>query len=74
MYARRDDGGERVVIADAELGDRNGVVFIDDRDRVQLQQALDGVLEIVVPGSVVNVVRRQEDLRDRVGLFREELV
>ena len=72
--ARGHDGRERIVVADAEFRDRDGVVLIDDRDRVQLQQALDGVLEVFVPRGVGDIVRRQQDLRDGVAVFREQLV
>ena len=74
MNAGRNDGRERIVVADTELSDRNRVVFVDDRDGIQLQQTLDGVLEILVPHGVGNIIRRQQNLRDGMAVFGEQLV
>ena len=60
VNAGRDDGRERIIVADAELCDGNRVVLVDDRNRIQLQQALDRVPEILVPDWVGDIVRRQQ--------------
>ena len=74
MQHRSHLGGERVVVADTEFRNGDGVVFVDNRDGVQFQQTLDGVLEILMPHRVCNVVCRQQNLRDGVAVFREQLV
>ena len=74
VNAGRDDGRERIIVADAELCDGNRVVLVDDRNRIQLQQALDRVPEILVPDWVGDIVRRQQDLCDGVAVFGEQLV
>ena len=67
VNAGRDDGRECIIVADAELCDGNRVVLVDNRNRIQLQQALDRVLEILVPDRVGDIVRRQQDLCDGVS-------
>lgn len=73
MNAGRDDGRECIIVADAELCDGNRVVLVDNRNRIQLQQALDRVLEILVPDRVGDIVRRQQNLCDGVAVFGEQL-
>ncbi len=47
-----DDGGQRVVVTDAQLLRGDGVVFVDDRQRAQLQQPRKRVVEVFARSGV----------------------
>ena len=69
-----DDGRQRVVVADAQLLRRHGVVLVDDGHGAQLQQAFQGVGEIAVALRGAGVVPGDEQLGHRVVIFPEQLV
>ena len=57
-----DQGGEVVVVAEADLGDADGVVLVDDRQAAPLDQGDDGVAGVEVAGAAVEVAGRQQEL------------
>lgn len=46
------DSRERVVVSKSDLGDADGVVLVDDRDNVHLQQRVDSVARVEVLRSL----------------------
>lgn len=46
------DGGQGVVVAELDLGDGEGVVFVDDGDDAHLKELVDRVDRIEVLGSL----------------------
>ena len=69
-----DDGGQRVVVANAQLLRGDGVVFVDDRQRAQLQQPCESVVEVFRALRRLDVVRCDEQLRHDVVVLRVELI
>ena len=55
-------GGQVVVVAELDLGDADGVVLVDDRQHVPLEQREDGVADVEVAGAAVEVAGGQQDL------------
>ena len=73
--AGRHHGGQSIVIPDADLLGGDGVVFVDDGQRPQLQQPLQGHVEILPPPSALGDVRPgDEQLGHRVVILGEQLV
>ena len=73
------DGGRHrrrqgIVVADDDLIGGDGVVLVEDRQRAQLQQTAEGVVEILLPSAVGNVRRSDKELRHGVVILREQLV
>ena len=57
-----DAGGEAVVVAEADFGGGDGVVFVDDRDAAQGQQRVQGLAGVQVAAAVLGVVQGQQQL------------
>ncbi len=57
-----DDGGEMVVVAELDLVDGDGVVFVDDGDDVPLHEGGEGVLHVDEPLAVRQIVHGEKDL------------
>ena len=73
--AAGDDGGQRVVVADGgDLIGGDGVVFVDDRQGTQLQQAGEGILDVLPAAGVLDVHAGQQNLRHGVVVGRKEPV
>ena len=72
------DGRETVVLADgvvhADLVRRHGVVFIDDRQRPQLQQPRERVAHVAAALLTADVLAGQQQLRHNMIVLREELI
>ena len=62
---------EVIVVAELDLGDRNRVVLVDDREGVVLEEGADRVADVQVAGAAVEVAGGEEDLR-RVDAVRGE--
>ena len=62
---RGDQRGERVVVAEADLVDGDGVVLVDHRHRAECQQPLEGVAGVQERLAVPCVVTREQHLADR---------
>ena len=58
----RDQGGEVVVVAEADLGHADGVVLVDDRQAAPLEQRDDGVAGVEVARPAVEVAGGQQNL------------
>jgi len=65
----RDLGGKPVVVAKSEFLHRNGVIFIDDRNRSALEQAVERVAGIVAAHEAIDVAVREEKLGDGESVF-----
>ena len=61
--AAADDGGQRVVVADGgDLIGGYGVVFVDDGQCTQLQQAVQECFHVLPPTGILNVHTSQRHL------------
>ena len=60
----RDLGGQPIIVADANLLGGDRVVFVDDRQDVGREQAVDGVLGVEEARVILKVTERDQDLRD----------
>ena len=67
-----DEGGEVVVIADADFVHGGRVVFIDDGDDAALDHGEQGIAGIEVAGAVVEVAAGEQDLADDDVMGLEE--
>ena len=73
--AAADDGGQSVVVADGgDLIGGYGVVFVDDGQGTQLQQAGQGVLKVHAAFGVLHVHAGEQDLRHGVIVGVEQSV
>ena len=74
----RHHGGDArrqaVVVAVADLRRRHGVVLVDDRDRLQVEQRLDGMARVEVAAPLLGVAERQQDLRGEEAAGARELL
>ena len=72
------NGGQRIVVAQGgdlcDLSCGNRVVFVDDRNGAQLQQALERRFHVVAAHFVLDVRRREQHLRHGVVVFGKQLV
>ena len=57
-----DEGGEPVVVAEADLVGRDRVVLVDDRQDAQREQAVHGALGVRARGRVLEVARGEQHL------------
>ena len=60
----RDEGSEPVIVAEPDLMGGDGVVLVDDRQHLQLQQPLEGATGIEVVAAAGHIVDGQQDLPD----------
>jgi hypothetical protein len=63
-----DQGREVIVIPELDLLDHDGVVFVDDRDDAELQEAQQGVAGMEVAIAVGEVVAGEENLGDLLAV------
>ena len=57
-----DQRGEPVVVPEPDLGGRDGVVLVDDRERTELQQLGEGLPRIAVVSAPHHVIDSEQDL------------
>ena len=57
-----DAGGEAVVVAEADFGGGDGVVFVDDGDAAERQQGAEGLAGVEVAAAVLGVAQGQQEL------------
>jgi hypothetical protein len=69
----RDQRGQPVVVADADLVGGHGVVLVHHRQHVQAQQPLQGALRVAVVGPADHVVRGEQHLPDDLAVPSERL-
>ena len=62
MHEVRDQGGEAVVVAEADLGGGDGVVLVDDRQHPELEQLRERLVGVAVVRPPGHVVERQQHL------------
>ena len=67
----RDLGGQRIVVAELNLIDRDRIVFVDDRHDLRIDQRQQGVFGIEVAPAVRQIVVGQQHLRDVDGVARK---
>ena len=72
--AGRDEGCQRVVVAERIFLAGNGVVLVDDGDGVQLQKTFQRVLQVFAAQLVVEVLPREQHLRDGMVVLAEQPV
>ena len=72
MHHRSHLGAQRIVVAEAQLIDGYGVVFVDDGHRVPLQNDLKRVEGVLIAPAVPKIVPRQKDLRAHDAACREK--
>ena len=70
----RHPGGEPVVVAEADFIGRHGVVLVDHRHRLELQQGLDGVARIQMAPALLGVAGGEQDLGDGGAVARHGLL
>ena len=58
-----DARGQAVVVAEADLGGRHGVVLVDHRDAAEAEQRVQRGARVEVAAAVLGVVQRQQQLR-----------
>ncbi len=66
-----DARGKPVIVAVTDLGGRDRVVLIDDRDRSELEKRLDRVARVEVAPPLLGVAKSDEDLRRRKPALAE---
>ena len=74
LYTFSHIGSQGIVVADDDLIGGHGVIFIDDRQCPQFQQAVQGVAEILVALLGANILAGDQQLGHGVVVFTEELV
>ena len=62
-----------VVVAEADLGGRHGVVLVDHRHRAQRQQRARGGARVEIAAALLGVVERQQHLRRRDAVARQRV-
>ena len=65
---------EAVVVAVADLGGRDRVVLVDDRDRAEAQQRRERVAGVQVAAPLLGVAEREQHLRDREAALLEHFL
>lgn len=66
-----DEGGEPVVVAEADLVGGDGVVLVDDGDGAHLQELVQGAVGVAVVTAAAGVVGGEEHLADADAVARE---
>ena len=79
LQQRGDHGGERIIVAEnlvlgLNLVEADRVVLIDNWQCAQLQQRVEGALEVGTGYRVVHVCPGEQNLRHGAAVLREELV
>ena len=72
MQHRSHLGGERVVVADLQLLNRDRIVLIDDRNRTAPEQDGEGAEDVFIAAAVLKVTAVQKNLRTR-NLVRHQI-
>ena len=67
----RNLGGQRIVVAELNLIDRDRIVFVDDRHDLRIDQRQQGVFGIEVAPAVRQIVVGQQHLRDVDSVARK---
>ena len=60
----RHPRGQPVVVAEANLGGRDGVVLVDHRHRTERQQLFDRRARVQMAAALFGIVGREQNLRD----------
>lgn len=66
-----DEGGEAVVVAEADLVGGDGVVLVDDGEGAHGQELVEGAVGVAVVGAAAGVVAGEEDLSDAYAVAGE---
>ena len=72
MHHRSHLRGKRVIVAQAELIDGNGIVFVDDGHGTPLQNDLQRIEGVLVPPAVAEIIPREQDLRAHDVMCRKK--
>ena len=72
----RDERRQPVIIAEGglQLRDAQRVVFVDDRDRAELEQRVQRVPDVQVLGPMLQIVGGEQDLGGMKAEFLEEMI
>ena len=70
---RSDHGGELIVVAEADLVHRDGVIFVDDGNDLGVEQRGEGVARVVGPRAIGQIGVGEQDLGDREFVAGERL-
>ena len=68
-----DARGEAVVVAEADLRGRHGVVLVDHRDAAEAEQGVQCGARVEVAAAILGVVQRQQQLRGGQALGGQRL-
>ena len=71
---RGDEGGELVVIAELQFGERDDVVFVDNGNNATVEERNEGVAGIEVAFVVFEIIMSKEDLGNGEAMSGKELV
>ena len=71
VHEVRDERGEPVVVAEADLVGGHRVVLVDDRDDAELEQPVERALGVAVVRATDDVLGREQHLPDRAAVTRE---
>lgn len=66
-----DEGGEPVVVAEADLVGGDGVVLVDDGERAEGEQLVEGAVGVAVVGAAAGVVAGEQHLAHADAVPRE---
>ena len=66
--------GETIVVTQFDFGGADGVVLVDDRDRVEFKERSQRVPHIEIPRPVLEVVRGQQQLRGVIAVRAKSFV
>ena len=69
-----DTGGEPVVVAKADFGGGDRVIFVDHRHGAERQQLREGGARVEVSAALLGVFGGQQDLRDGDAVPRQRLL
>ncbi len=67
-------GAQLVVVAHLYFIRGNGIVFIDNGNDALGQQSIDGIPDIVEAGAIMEVIRREQNLRHRLAALGEQFL
>ena len=78
QQVRLDEGhhnrGEAVVVTEFDVIGGDGVIFIDDRDRAEFKELVEGVAGVPAALGVRDGLLVHEDLGDRLAVLRKKLL
>ncbi len=71
MHQSRDQRGQEIIVAQADLFDGDGVIFVHDRDHARREQRRDRRTRVLAAAALGQILMRQQKLRDGSSMSAE---